>query len=85
MTAILRSKAFRSGNSIAVRLPRALGVEEGAELEIEQRGQDIVIRPVFDAAVEKAKLAAFVARLRAIPAPGVLEIRDTEIPERPGL
>jgi antitoxin VapB len=81
MNAIVRSKVFRCGNSIAVRLPKAFGIEEGAEVEIERQGRDFVIRPVFDAAEEKAKLTAFIARLHAIPAPGVFGIRDPdEIP-----
>ncbi|QYE34776.1 AbrB/MazE/SpoVT family DNA-binding domain-containing protein [Polymorphobacter sp. PAMC 29334] len=86
MTATVRSKVFRSGNSVAVRLPKAFGLEEGAEVEIERLGRQVVIRQVFDAAEEKAKLTAFIAELRSLPAPGVLEIRDTdEIPERPNM
>ena len=30
----LRAKAFKSGNSLALRLPKALGLEAGMELEI---------------------------------------------------
>ncbi len=86
MTVTVRSKVFRSGNSVAVRLPKAFGLQEGAEVEIERLGRQVVIRQVFDAAEEKAKLTAFIAELRSLPAPGVLEIRDTdEIPERPNM
>ena len=86
MSAIVRSKAFRSGNSIAVRLPRAFGIKDGMELQIEQRGRDLVVSPVAEADEDRARLVAFIARLRAIPAPGILEERDdTLLPEPPGL
>jgi virulence-associated protein VagC len=32
-------KAFKSGNSVAVRLPKELGITEGTELEIEEIGR----------------------------------------------
>lgn len=37
------TKVFRSGNSQAVRIPRELRLESG-EVEIERRGDEIVIR-----------------------------------------
>jgi antitoxin VapB len=37
------TKTFKSGNSVAVRLPRALGVEPGVEMTVrEERGRYIV-------------------------------------------
>ncbi len=32
---VLRAKVFKSGNSLAMRLPKALGLEAGMEMEIE--------------------------------------------------
>lgn len=32
---VLRAKVFKSGNSLALRLPKALGLEAGMEMEIE--------------------------------------------------
>jgi antitoxin VapB len=38
-----RAKVFKSGNSLALRLPKALGLEEGAEMVLrEERGRYIV-------------------------------------------
>ncbi len=35
-----RGKVFKSGNSVALRLPKALGIEEGTEMVLrEERGQ----------------------------------------------
>ena len=39
------TKSFKSGNSVAVRLPREMGVAAGVELEIEQEGEVIRLRP----------------------------------------
>jgi antitoxin VapB len=38
------TKAFKSGNSVAVRLPRELGITEGTELEIEQAPTGVFLR-----------------------------------------
>lgn len=38
------TKAFRSGNSVAVRLPKELGIIEGTELEIEQAPTGVFLR-----------------------------------------
>jgi antitoxin VapB len=38
-----KTKTFKSGNSVAVRLPKALGVEPGVEMTVrEERGRYIV-------------------------------------------
>jgi len=38
-----RTRTFKSGNSVAVRLPKALGVEPGVEMTVrEERGRYIV-------------------------------------------
>lgn len=34
MTEEYRAKVFKSGNSVALRLPKALGLKEGAEMRI---------------------------------------------------
>jgi antitoxin VapB len=38
------TKTFKSGNSVAVRLPKELGVPEGLELEIEEMGSGWLLR-----------------------------------------
>ncbi|WP_016745858.1 AbrB/MazE/SpoVT family DNA-binding domain-containing protein [Rhizorhabdus wittichii] len=43
MSAPIKSRTFKSGNSVALRLPKALGVEAGTEMVIrEERGRYIV-------------------------------------------
>ena len=39
MTEEYRGKVFKSGNSVALRLPKGLGVEEGAEMRIVREEQ----------------------------------------------
>lgn len=40
MTKEYRAKVFKSGNSLALRLPKALGLEEGTEMIVrEDRGE----------------------------------------------
>ncbi len=38
------TKAFKSGNSVAVRLPKEVGITEGMELEIYNRPDGVLIR-----------------------------------------
>ncbi|MCW5645912.1 MAG: AbrB/MazE/SpoVT family DNA-binding domain-containing protein [Sphingopyxis sp.] len=40
MTKEYRAKVFKSGNSLALRLPKALGIEDGTEMIVrEERGE----------------------------------------------
>jgi len=55
-------RAFKSGNSIAVRIPRELGVIEAAgEVEIERVGNTLMIRAAGAGGLDKVmdKFAAF--------------------------
>lgn len=38
------TKTFKSGNSVAVRLPKELGILEGTELEVEETGTGVFLR-----------------------------------------
>ena len=80
------SKTFKSGNSVALRLPRALGIAADVEMRIEKEGDALVVRPVKDPAEEKRKLTELVAALAALPNPDEIEVREPiEFPDRPGL
>lgn len=75
-----RTRVFRSGNSQAVRLPKALGYPDGTELELVRNGDVVTLRPIPNT------LRDLVQALNQLPKPDYVEIRDTEeIPERPGL
>ena len=42
------TRVFKSGNSQAVRIPRELAYEDGAqEVEVERKGDMLLIRPVY--------------------------------------
>lgn len=40
------TKTFKSGNSIAVRLPKALGIEAGTEMRVREEQGKFVLEPV---------------------------------------
>jgi antitoxin VapB len=41
-----RTRVFKSGNSLAVRLPKEIAFEDNTEVEIERKGDTVMIRPV---------------------------------------
>ncbi len=77
---VVRSRTFRSGNSEAIRLPRDVAFGADVELVIVRSGDVMTIYPAASSIPE------MVARLRSLPAPPTIEVRDEEdIPERAGL
>lgn len=74
---VVRSRTFRSGNSEAIRLPRDVAFGEDVELVIVRSGDVMTIYPAASTIPE------MIARLRELPAPPTIEVRDEEeIPER---
>ncbi len=45
MTDEYRAKVFKSGNSLALRLPKALGIEEGAEMRVREDHGRYIFEP----------------------------------------
>jgi antitoxin VapB len=73
----VRSRTFRSGNSVAIRLPRDVAFGEGVELFIVRSGD---VMTIYRAA---ASIPEMIARLDALPAPPTIERREEEqLPER---
>jgi antitoxin VapB len=72
------TRAFKSGNSQAVRIPAELAYEDtNVELSIERYGDIIVISPV------RQNLKEMVEALRAMPKPSRIETCEPiEVPER---
>jgi antitoxin VapB len=72
------TRAFKSGNSQAVRIPAELAYEDtNVELSIDRYGDVIVIAPV------RQNLKEMVAALRAMPKPSQIEpYEPIELPER---
>ena len=77
----VRTKAFRSGNSIAVRLPKEVAFEDGAELVVERSGDIVTIYPA-----PAGSLSELVERLNRLPRPSNIDLRNADqIPEPKGL
>lgn len=72
-------RAFKSGNSLAVRIPRELGlIEQAGEVEIERVGETLVIRPA-----KARSLAGVMDILADFPTDFMSEGRDIHAePER---
>ena len=72
----MSTKIFRSGNSLAVRLPKGLAFEEGTEVEIRRDGANLIVSPA------RLDMASIVARLAAMPPVGKFERLDMKAPKR---
>jgi antitoxin VapB len=80
------TRTFKSGNSVALRLPKGLAIGPDEKMLIEQNGDVLTVRRLKDPAEEKRKLIELVEALRAIGRVGEIEQREPiEFPERPGL
>lgn len=55
MTKEYRAKVFKSGNSVALRLPKALGIEAGTEMRVREERGAFVVEPA-EKAVKKIDL-----------------------------
>ena len=77
---VAKTSTFRSGNSEAIRLPKAVAFGEGVELVIVRSGDVLTLYPAATSVPE------MIARLKALPVPPSIEERDDEeLPERAGL
>ncbi|MEP7371051.1 MAG: type II toxin-antitoxin system VapB family antitoxin [Nitrosospira sp.] len=66
------TRVFKSGNSLAVRIPKELGFSEpNQDVEIERQGNALVIRPV-----EKRSLAGLMDKFSAFPTDFMAEERE---------
>src|SRR3546814_8833673 len=75
----LRAKVFKSGNSVALRLPKALGLEAGAEMVVREEHGKFRFEPV-EKAKAKIDVSGFAGKapwLKPLPP----ELREFE--ERP--
>ncbi len=83
----IHTKAFKSGNSVAVRLPKLFAIPEGAELEMDKSGDTVTIRVTRDPAEAQRRMRETWEKMKAIGAPeGGVQPRDPfEFPDREGL
>jgi antitoxin VapB len=76
VNAVVNSKVFKTGNSVAVRLPKSIALPEGTDVTIERRGRQIIITETFDPIEEKRKLMELMAELDALPKPPYIQTRE---------
>ena len=82
----IETKTFKSGNSVAIRLPKELGYAADMAVTIERVGNELKIAPVVDPAEGKRRLNKMMAALRAIGPVGEIGPREpVDIPDRPGM
>jgi antitoxin VapB len=70
------TKIFKSGNSLAVRLPHELAFPEGCSVTVTRQGDSLIIRPA------RLNMPALCARLGATPPPGPLARPEARSPRR---
>ena len=86
MTKPVHTKTFKSGNSVAVRLPKGFAIPAGTEVELDKSGDVVTIRPARDPAEEKARMLKMLDDLAAMPKPSRVEKREPILfPKRRGL
>ncbi len=70
------TRIFKSGNSLAVRLPRGIAFQEGAEVVVRRQGGSLVVTPA------RLDMAELVARLKAAPPPASVARPEFKPPKR---
>ena len=86
MTKPVHTKTFKSGNSVAVRLPKGFAIDAGVEVELDKNGDVVTIRLARDAAQVRSRMRKLVEELEAIGPVGEVEKREPiEFLDRPGL
>jgi antitoxin VapB len=43
---MVRTRTFKSGNSVALRLPKALGIEAGREMRVREESGRYIVEPI---------------------------------------
>ena len=83
----IHTRTFKSGNSVAVRLPKGFAIPAGAEIELDKSGDTVTIRVTRDAKEAQRRMRRLCDDLAAIgrPADGVQARPAFEAPVRKGL
>jgi len=78
--AIVKTRTFKCGNSVAVRLPKEVAFAPDIEVTVSRCGDVMTIYPT------RPSIKEMIAKLRELPGPGDIEVRDADVvPDRPGL
>lgn len=80
MTKEYRARTFKSGNSVALRLPKGLGVREGEEMILREERGKFAFEPVptEPKKIDVSKFAGKIPWLKPIP-PEDREIEEREL------
>lgn len=71
------TRVFKSGNSLAVRMPAEISYEEGTELTITRSGDVVILVP------KRPSMQETLAALRALPrVPAIEDDERIELPDR---
>ncbi len=83
----VHTRTFRSGNSVAVRLPKGFAIPADTEVELDKSGDTVTIRLTRDREEVRRQLQALCDDLAAIgqPSDGVQARDPFEFPDRKGL
>lgn len=82
----VHTKTFKSGNSVAVRLPKGFAIPEGAEVELDKSGDVVTLRLTRNAAEVRGRMRKLIDELEAIGPIAEVEKREPiDFPDRPGL
>ena len=82
----VHTKTFKSGNSVAVRLPKGFAIPANVEVALEKSGDTVIIRTLRDPVAAKKALLVMLDELQKLPKPPTVQKRDPfEFPDRSGL
>jgi antitoxin VapB len=87
MTKPVHTRTFKSGNSVAVRLPKGFAIAADTEVEMDKSGDTVTLRVTHKPEDARRRMRQLLADLEAIgrPADGVQARPEFEAPERKGL
>jgi antitoxin VapB len=77
-------KTFKSGNSVALRLPKELGIPEGVEVTLRKKGDTLEVTPKGKRRMTPAELVAELRKIGTPPGPPVGRLKPI-LPKRRGL
>ena len=86
MTKPVHTRTFKSGNSVAVRLPKGFEIPDGVDVELDKHGDTVTLRLARDSAKERERMLRMLDDLAAMPRPTNVEKREPILfPKRRGL
>jgi antitoxin VapB len=66
---VIRTRTFKSGNSVALRLPKALGIKEGVDMRVREEQGRYIVEPVAQAGskIDLTGIAGSVPGIERLP------------------